>query len=627
MLVSVLCALLGAGGMGEVYLAEHPRLSRLDALKVLPIEMSRDQEFAERFNREADLTAGLWHPHIIGVHDRGEVSGRLWISMDFVDGIDAARLLASHPGGVPVADVLDIVDAVADALDFAHFRGLLHRDVKPANILLSTPEDDRKRILLADFGIGRELHGISGLTATNMTLGTISYAAPEQLLGEDLDGRADQYALAATTFHLLTGTPVFDHTNPAVVISRTLHVDPHPLGTLKPELSRMDPVLARALAKSPTDRFDRCRDLAAALRLAPVPSTRPVALHQPNVDRRTRPGPLESPAITSAESRPSPTAPTQMAPVPTHTDDDGVRRALSSNGIFKRRAVWAALAGVALIAVVAVGLWFQTSGPEETTKGSTPTSGTAGSASSTAVAPESTVPAIPVPPQIAASGVLRVGTNVPYAPMEFKDTEGQVVGVDIDIIRAIADELGVEAQFSEFDFSQLVPSVQSNVIDVAAAAMTDTKQREGFADWVTYYSGGILWAQNPGPPIDPNNACGLTVAVQLTTTEETDELPAKSQACVAANRPPINVLAFDSQDQAFNAVIDGKAQAASADSAVTAYAIKMSGGRLKAAGQLSDAALMGFAVAKGSSLAQTMQQAIQRLLDSGRYTEILDRWG
>jgi serine/threonine-protein kinase len=214
--------LLGSGGMGEVYLAEHPRLPRRVALKVLPGDVSADPEYRARFNREADLASTLWHPHIVSVHDRGEYNGQLWISMDYVDGLDAARLLAGRfPAGMPTHQVLRIITAVASALDYAHKQGLLHRDVKPANIMLTHLDDDEdeQRVLLADFGIARNVDDIRGLTATNMTLGTVAYSAPEQLMGEDIDGRADQYALAATGYQLLTGSPLFADSNPAVVIS------------------------------------------------------------------------------------------------------------------------------------------------------------------------------------------------------------------------------------------------------------------------------------------------------------------------------------------------------------------------------------------------------------------------
>jgi serine/threonine-protein kinase len=283
--------LLGSGGMGEVYLARHPRLPRQDALKVLRPEVSADGEYRERFNREADIVATLWHPHIVGVHDRGEFGSQLWISMDYVDGTDAGRLLRErYPDGMPAAEVAEIIAAVADALDYAHQRNLLHRDVKPANVLVARED---QRILLADFGIARWADDTSGLTATNMTVGTVSYAAPEQLMGGQLDGRADQYALAATAFHLLTGSPPFQHTNPAVVISQHLNASPPAIGDHRPDLAALDPVMAKALAKNPDDRFERCADFARALghriggdqpdatRLSPVAGAAPKARRSP----------------------------------------------------------------------------------------------------------------------------------------------------------------------------------------------------------------------------------------------------------------------------------------------------------------------------------------------------------
>jgi serine/threonine protein kinase, bacterial len=258
--------LLGSGGMGEVYLAQHPRLPRHDALKVLPADVSADPEFRSRFNREADLAATLFHPHIVGVHDRGDFEGQLWIAMDYVQGTDAGQLMkAQYRDGMTAHDVCAIVTAVAGALDYANQRGLLHRDVKPANILLTEPEDGERRVLLADFGIARQHGDISGLTATNMTVGTVSYAAPEQLMGSDIDGRADQYALAATAFHLLTGSPPYQHSNPVAVISQHLNAAPPKLSDRRPELAYLDSVLSKALAKDPNDRFDRSRQFAAKL--------------------------------------------------------------------------------------------------------------------------------------------------------------------------------------------------------------------------------------------------------------------------------------------------------------------------------------------------------------------------
>jgi serine/threonine-protein kinase len=257
---------LGAGGMGTVYLAAHPRLPRQDALKVLPAQWTADPQYRERFLREADLSASLSHPNILGVHDRGEYDGQLWISMDYVDGTDASKLMREHnPDGLAAAQAIEIVTAVASALDYAHEQGLLHRDIKPANILL---DQKRHRIFLADFGIARLIDDPAGLTATNMAVGTMAYAAPEQLRGESLDGRTDQYALACTAFDLLTGSPPYVDSNPAVVITKHVAAPIPLVSERRPELAALDPVLARAMAKSPADRYPTCQAFASELNYA-----------------------------------------------------------------------------------------------------------------------------------------------------------------------------------------------------------------------------------------------------------------------------------------------------------------------------------------------------------------------
>ena len=258
--------LLGSGQIGELYLAEHPRLPRQLALKVVSEELSADLEYRHRFNRESDVAAALWHPQIVGIYDRGEFEGRLWLSMDYVDGVDAAHLLSdTYPNGMPPDMVVEIVAAIADALDYAHDQGLLHRYVNPSNILLAKSTSDRRRILLTGFGIARRLDEFNNLTRANMAIGTASYTAPEQLKDEEIDGRADQYALACTAFHLLTGSPAYAHINPAVVISKQLNESPPRPGDVRPELTRFGGIFARALATEPADRFRRCQDFARAL--------------------------------------------------------------------------------------------------------------------------------------------------------------------------------------------------------------------------------------------------------------------------------------------------------------------------------------------------------------------------
>lgn len=322
--------LLGSGGMGEVYLAQHPRLPRRDALKILPRHVSANAEYRRRFEREADLASTLSHPNIVGVYDRGECDGQLWITMVYVDGCDAAKLLAkNYPAGMPVSMVTKIVTAVASALDYAHEQDLVHRDVKPANIMLSHGRGKtNQRILLADFGIARNISDIDGLTGTNMTVGTVGYAAPRQLMGEPIDGRADQYALAATTYHLLTGSRLFPDSNPVVVISKQLGAPPPALADTRPKLGRLDPVLAVALAKDPEDRFASCTDFAQALaaRNAPRGAASPLP---PRPDKPTKSSP--KPATASSQPGPhrkSPKHPRPMEskpPVDEYGDDGSLR--------------------------------------------------------------------------------------------------------------------------------------------------------------------------------------------------------------------------------------------------------------------------------------------------------------
>jgi tRNA A-37 threonylcarbamoyl transferase component Bud32 len=259
---------LGAGAMGTVYLVQHPRLPRHDALKVLSVDLTTDPQYQTRFLREADIAATLSHPNIIGIHDRGVSGDQFWIAIDFVRGTDPAKLLHEHfPRGIPVGVAMQIIDGVGSALDYAHQRGLLHRDVKPANILIADPGSDSQRVFLADFGIARHVDD-TGLTATNIAVGTVAYAAPEQLTIELIDGRADQYALACTAFHLLTGSQPYDHPSAAVVIGKHVMAPPPPISERIPELAPLDPAFAKAMAKKPADRFARCQDFTHELQRA-----------------------------------------------------------------------------------------------------------------------------------------------------------------------------------------------------------------------------------------------------------------------------------------------------------------------------------------------------------------------
>jgi len=257
---------LGYEEFGDLYVAEHPRLPRQQVLHLIPAEISVDLDYRERFNQESDQAAALWHPNIAGLTDRGEFEDQLWISTEYIDGTDSAELLGdSHLDGMPPRMVLEIVSAIADALDYAHDCGVLHHYVNPGHILVSKSPTDRRRVALTGFGVARPDGAHNTLTRAGMFIGTAGYTAPEQLMGEELDDRIDQYALAASAFHLLTGAPPFAHFNPSVVVNRQLNDRPPRPSEIRPDLTDFDAIFARALSQDPVDRFRRCRDFAKAL--------------------------------------------------------------------------------------------------------------------------------------------------------------------------------------------------------------------------------------------------------------------------------------------------------------------------------------------------------------------------
>ncbi len=254
---------IGRGATSVVYRAEHLRLGRSAALKLLtPAVGSAD--FRDRFLRESRLAASLDHPSIVPVFDAGEEGGLLYIAMACVDGSDLRALLVQE-GRLPVRRALRIVGQIASALDAAHARGLVHRDVKPANILVG-PDD---RALLSDFGVVKEL-ATAGATRTGTFVGTIAYCAPEQIEGRgDVDARADQYALACVLYECLVGTPPFHRSSEVAVLNAHLHASPPKLSKAAPDLpAALEPVLAKALSKSPLDRYGSCGELVAAARAA-----------------------------------------------------------------------------------------------------------------------------------------------------------------------------------------------------------------------------------------------------------------------------------------------------------------------------------------------------------------------
>jgi Protein kinase domain len=276
-------ALLGRGGMSVVYRAENPRLGMAVALKVLAPELADDEAFRERFVSESRLAAALNHPNIITIYDAGEADGSLYIAMRHVSG-DLRQTLAAAEGPLAPERLVAILRQVAGALDAAHAEGLIHRDVKPANILLEGGHGRPEVAYLADFGLTKRAGSYSGHTMAGEFLGTIDYMAPEQIEQRQIDGRADLYSLGCVAYQCLTGSAPFPRATDAAVLWAHMQEPAPAVTSLRPELpAGFDGVLARALAKSPDDRYSSCEELVDALE---------ERLEGPSAPRQTRSFPV-----------------------------------------------------------------------------------------------------------------------------------------------------------------------------------------------------------------------------------------------------------------------------------------------------------------------------------------------
>ncbi len=275
---------LGEGGMAAVYKAYHPAMDRYVALKILPRHLADDPHFVARFQQEARIIARLQHPHILPVHDFGEDDGYTYIVMPFVQGGTLANLMQGRP--LPLRQILALISPLGDALDYAHAHGLIHRDVKPGNVLM----DERGHCLLTDFGLAKIMEGSTKLTTTGSILGTPAYMSPEQGLGKKLDGRSDIYSLGVILYEMATGRAPYDAETPMGIMIKHIG-EPLPLPrALNPDLPEaVEHVIVKALAKDPEDRYQTAgellADFAAACRQAqaaeaawptPAPSLEPI---------------------------------------------------------------------------------------------------------------------------------------------------------------------------------------------------------------------------------------------------------------------------------------------------------------------------------------------------------------
>lgn len=232
-----------------------------------------------------------------------------------------------------------------------------------------------------------------------------------------------------------------------------------------------------------------------------------------------------------------------------------------------------------------------------------------------------------VPDDIRAKGSISIGTNPPFAPMEFKDAKGEIIGVDLDLARAAAHVLGLELDVREQDFTLILPSISAGTVDFGASGFTSNEERRKTYDFVDYLDTGLQWARPAGSDITPDTACGAEIAVQRGTVAEMEDLPKRSDDCVARGEPPIKRLAYQDSGTAATAVVLGRADALAADSPISAWAVARADGKLEMAGDIYDGAPFGWPVPKDSELALLLAEALQHLIDTGEYERILTVWG
>lgn len=560
--------LIGQGGMGEVYRAYDTRTDRVVALKVLPYHMAADATFQQRFRRESQAAAGLNDPHVVPIHGFGEIDGRLYLDMRLIEGRNLGTVLQEADKPLGAAFAVTIVEQVAHALDAAHATGLIHRDIKPSNILIT----GRDFVYLIDFGLARSA-GEQGLTTAGSTLGTLAYMAPERFEGGEVDRRSDIYALTCVLYECLTGSrPYPADSLEQQIAGHMVSPLPRPSDT-DPRLAAFDEVIARGMAKKPEKRFQTAGELAVAARRA-----------------------LSAPVRRAGSG-----------------SRHGSRHAARQSRRLPVKALAAAAAVVVLAA--AAGLWVWA-----------PWRDGAGSEQNL---PDGAVASIAaaVPADVRETGRLVIGVNVPYAPMEFKNADGQLVGFDVELITAVARVLGLVPDFRDTPFDAILPAVVDGTFDVGTSSVTDTTEREELVDFVTYFKSGTQWARRPGTALGPASACGLKIGVAQGTLQETEELPQKSDQCTAAGLAPVDIVVFKSQDEVTTALLKGEVDAMSADSPVTGFAIKLSRGELVPAGDVFDSAPYGWPVQKGSGLTEPLRTALEHLMETGEYRAIATIWG
>jgi serine/threonine protein kinase len=519
-------SLLGRGGMSVVYLAEDTRLARRVAIKVLAPELAADDAFRSRFVRESQLAAGLDHPNIVPVFEAGEAEGQLFIAMRYVRGTDL-RTIIVREGPLDPARTMRLLQPIASALDAAHRRELVHRDVKPANILIASDEGE-EHVYLSDFGLTKHASSRSGLTRTGQFMGTVDYVAPEQIQGQDVDGRADEYSLACVLYECLTANVPYAKDSDVATLFGHIQDPPPRVSVARPTVpAAMDDVVAQGMAKDPADRFGTCVALlAAAAHALGEPSTpsdppadRPAAPYVPPlgvpVPRPDAPSP-RGPVGTPPGSPPPPFEPPATPPGPTPapagapvavgappSSDPSAPRGTGSNN---RTIAMFAAGGLALaVVIVVIGLAL-TGGDSGGGGGGGPTGA------------RTTSPTGPPPPVVEANAapirIVDAESAVPYpSGVDVSAPSGTVADVNVTVTgfgHAFPDDVAILLVGPSGDSTVLMSDVgggSENVVNGVDLTFDDDASR-GLADKGALRTGSFRPTQ--GTDKGGGNCCGFT---------------------------------------------------------------------------------------------------------------------
>jgi serine/threonine protein kinase len=639
--------MLGEGAFAEVYLGEHIYLGTQAAIKVLHTQLTSDD--TEKFRAEARTIAHLVHPHIVRVLEFGVEDKTPFLVMDFAP---HSTLRQRHPRGVPLPPgaVVSYVKQVADALQYAHDEKLIHRDVKPENMLVGR----RGEILLSDFGIALVAQS-SRYQSTQDMAGTMAYMAPEQIQGKPRPA-SDQYSLGIVVYEWLSGDRPF-HGSFTEIVGQHLSVPPPPLYGRIPVVSPdTEQVVMTALAKDPRQRFASVQAFATALEQAGQSDVATIVKFLPPAEQPPRmttpPGRQPLSTVGNTPANPLPELPVEAAPrsqPPPSTVgalppggqqwpvQAGQMTGFSRPPQPKRGLRIGFIIGALLLVVALIGasfIFFTLNRPGTGTNPGSAGSGTNGSPTTRGSMTPLTSPAtttITLPNDLISPGTLTIGSDTTYPPQEYIDTAtNQPAGFDIDLITAMAQRMGLQAKIIRTNFNTILDDLLAKHFDVVISAVSVTPERQSRVDFIPYFSAGeslLVQKGNPHNIRSTVDLCGLPVGVQTGTIEQID-LQTANKDCTNRGKPAIKLTVLQDQTAVVQLLANSRVVATYQDSPVTDYYIKLNPGQFEVGGSVIGAGPEGIVIRKGdTSMFHAVKAAFDQIKANGTYHSLILKWG